>query len=315
MLFSIFNIFFTIVIVLLFVRFFVERYQFYGFGPIMVSVIRISEAIIRPLKEWLPRSALTLRDHMPLVAIGVVIVFRGLMIWVIGPGFTYPFFSQGAFSFVESMAASVTMGVLLLGEMLIAFLFASLMISRRGITMYGNGGFVCFQEKTFSIFNFTKKFISTHNLTVLFFVSAGIIWIATALLAGFTNLSFLTGTSRYEVSVLIALFEVLNVLIRIYSLILILAILSSWIGADQFSAVVQIVRAMTDPYLMIFRRLFPWARIDFIDLSPIFAFIVLSPILTTLLFYVQGYLLEMIVTPAMPNLPDIPLGDTDGLKV
>jgi YggT family protein len=300
--------------VVLFVRFFVERYQFYGFGPLLVSLIRISESIIRPLKEVLPRGALALRDHIPLAAIGVVLVIRGFVIWILGPGFAYPFLIRGILSPLDAMAVSLTMAVLLFGEMLIAFLFASLMISRRGINMYGNGGFVCFQEKTFAIFNYFKKIIPTHNLTTLFLASSAMILILTALLAGVANLSLRSGLRDYEISVLVALFEVLNMLIYLYSIVLILAILSSWIGADQFSVVVQIVRSMSDPYLDFFRRWFPWARIDFIDLSPIFAFLLLNPLLTRMLILLQAYLLHLIDASTIPGIPVLP-PDADGIRI
>ncbi len=314
MLFSILNIFITVIIVVLFVRFFVERYQFYGFGPIMVSVIRVSEMIIRPVKDILPRGALALRDHLPLVAIVVVLVIRGFFIWIFGPGFTYPFRFTNNITLINAMAISLTMGVLLLGEMLIAFLFASFMISRRGINMYGNGAFVCFKEKTFTIFNFTRKFVKTDNLTWLFLISSGAILLMTSVLTGFTNLSFLMGGRAYQISLLIAFFEIISVLMNLYFIVLILAILSTWIGADQYSAALQIIRSMSDPYLDIFRRLFPWARIDFIDLSPIFAFILLNPIGTYILASIKFSLLQMIISQGAQGIPAIPPED-GGIRI
>jgi uncharacterized protein YggT (Ycf19 family) len=51
---------------------------------------------------------------------------------------------------------------------------------------------------------------------------------------------------------------------------------------------------MADPYLQLFRRWFSWARIDFIDLSPIFAFLFLTPICTSILAQMQKILAKLI---------------------
>jgi uncharacterized protein YggT (Ycf19 family) len=74
-----------------------------------------------------------------------------------------------------------------------------------------------------------------------------------------------------------------------------LSILASWIAADQFSMVIQIVRSLADPYLGFFRRIMPWARIDFIDLSPIFAFLCLNPGLTYILITLRMTILKEIM--------------------
>ena len=291
MLFSILNIFFDLLIIVLLIRFFVERYQFYGFGPIMVTIIRLAELALRPLRERLPQSALSLRDQVPLAAIVIALFLRGLVIWIVGPSlsYTYPILqtASGSATLLGAMSASFTMGVVLVGVMILAFLFASWMISQSGINLYSNGAFVCFKEKTFAVFRLAQKLAKTDRLSALFCISAAVILLATGILAGLTSVSFTWGAHIFQVTVWVAIFDVLMMLLNLYWFVLLLAILASWISADQYSTVIQVVRCMAEPYLMIFRRLCPWARIDFVDLSPIFAFLFLNPILVYCLSYIK----------------------------
>jgi YggT family protein len=224
-----------------------------------------------------------LQDQMPLLAILILLLLRGLLIWIVGAG--YPIAHYQSFPLVFrrnllnglllSMADSFTMGVILVTQLLIAVQFISMVISRSGIIMAGNAGYACFKEKTFAIFQFTQKFSKTDDLRRLFYISGLTIWVAGAILAVFTSLSFLYGIGAMQRVFFLALMQIVLGLINFYVLVLIVAIIASWIGADRFSVVVQIIHALTEPFLGFFRRVFPWARIDFIDLSPIFGFIAL----------------------------------------
>lgn len=294
MLFTILNFFFTAIIIILFIRYFVEKYRYYGFGPVMVTVITLTEGILRPFRQKLPRSVSFLDEHLPLAAIAVVILLRGFIIWIISAGSTLSsaaagvhLFQIGRLSLLQSMETSLSMGILLVAEMTAAFLFASLMISRRGIMMGGNAGFMCFQEKTFAVFQSTQRFIRSNNLIYLFLISAGAILSIAALAASIISFSFLHGGAAFLATFIDCLFEMFLALIQVYWMVLLLAILSSWVGADHYSMMVQIVRSMSDPYLEFFRRLMPWARIDFIDLSPIVAFLCLNPGIVYLLAYIR----------------------------
>ncbi len=71
----------------------------------------------------------------------------------------------------------------------------------------------------------------------------------------------------------VALAKVVDILLTIYWFILIIRIVSSWLGADKYNPIVQFLYAATEPVLMPVRRLFPPMRIDF---SPIIVFIALS---------------------------------------
>lgn len=297
MLFLILNFFIQTIIIILLIRYLVERYRYYGFGPVMVAVITLTERIIKPVKQLLPRSASRLSDHTPLFAIAVVLLIRGLLIWVLQTGASTPYaaihlFGGGGLSPAAAIAVSFAMGAQLIAEMTIAFLFASLMISRRGVNMGYNGGFQCFQDRTFALFQLAKRVVPSSNLTVLFFTASTIVLIGASFLAAALNLSFLYGPQFFMTAAATTMFSIILTLLNLYWFILLMAIITSWIGADQLSVVVQIVRAMSDPYLDLFRRLMPWARIDFIDLSPIFAFLVLNPGVVFLITTIQMHVLQ-----------------------
>jgi len=299
MLFSILNFFFTVIIIILFVRFFIEKYRFYGFGPIMVAIVTITEKIIKPLRQIMPKGTSYLDDNIPFVAIGITLLIRGLVIWVLGAatmnGMVLVHSAAGRISLIYSIAISFSMGVMLVSQLLIGFLFASLMVSRKGITLGSNAGFMCFQERTFAIFKYAKKFIKTNDLIKLFLVSSVVILPCGAFLATVLSMTVLQGPDAFMNAFSICMIDMVLALINFYWLILLLAILSSWIGADQYSVLVQIVRSMSDPYLGFFQRLMPWARIDFIDLSPIFAFLCINPGLTYLLSILKASILRSVM--------------------
>ncbi|MBI4596851.1 MAG: YggT family protein [Candidatus Omnitrophica bacterium] len=59
----------------------------------------------------------------------------------------------------------------------------------------------------------------------------------------------------------------------IYSLILLIAILLTWVNPDPFNPIVQFLRAATEPVLDWIRRHLPFVVIGMLDLSPIVAFL------------------------------------------
>lgn len=71
------------------------------------------------------------------------------------------------------------------------------------------------------------------------------------------------------------IFELLANLIGIYTFVLLIRILMSWIpNLDRSNPIVQVLVQVTDPVLEPARRLIP--PIGMIDISPIVVFIVLS---------------------------------------
>ena len=74
---------------------------------------------------------------------------------------------------------------------------------------------------------------------------------------------------------------IIKILFQVYTLMLFVRIISSWVPEWRETKVVQFVSFYTDPYLDLFRRVIP--PLGGIDFSPILAFILLSIIESILL--------------------------------
>ena len=74
--------------------------------------------------------------------------------------------------------------------------------------------------------------------------------------------------------VLRSLALLVSLLFNVIYFVLIIRIILSWVGADPYNEIVQIIYRVTEPILAPFRRL-P-LQMGAIDFSPILAFIVLS---------------------------------------
>lgn len=85
---------------------------------------------------------------------------------------------------------------------------------------------------------------------------------------------------------MIILITTLNYLFQIYTLMLFIRILSSWIPEAREYRIMQFVGYYTDPYLNIFRRIIP--PLGMFDLSPIVAFLCLR--------FIQGLVLNFLVS-------------------
>ncbi|GAV21804.1 YggT family protein [Carboxydothermus pertinax] len=77
------------------------------------------------------------------------------------------------------------------------------------------------------------------------------------------------------------LIDFINIAFNIYSWLIIIRILLSWIPVNPYSPIVSFITSLTDPYLNLFRRIIP--PVGMIDFSPIAAFFVLEVIRMLLL--------------------------------
>ncbi len=66
---------------------------------------------------------------------------------------------------------------------------------------------------------------------------------------------------------------VLDGLLRLYSFVVLVAVLISWVSPDPYNPVVRFLRAATEPVFDWVRRHLPFAQLGMLDLSPIFVFI------------------------------------------
>lgn len=70
-------------------------------------------------------------------------------------------------------------------------------------------------------------------------------------------------------NLLSAIAQVLNVLLTLYTWVLIIRVLISWVSPDPFNPIVQFLTQVTDPVLAPLRRIIP--PIGMFDLSPLVA--------------------------------------------
>jgi YggT family protein len=73
---------------------------------------------------------------------------------------------------------------------------------------------------------------------------------------------------------MIGLVHIIDILFQVYTLLLFVRILSSWVPELSKYHVMQFIYYYTDPYLNVFRKIVP--PLGMFDLSPIVAFLCLS---------------------------------------
>lgn len=69
---------------------------------------------------------------------------------------------------------------------------------------------------------------------------------------------------------MIILVNLIQVVTNIYALILLLRVLSSWLNADPFNPIVQLVYRLTEPFIAWIRRFIP-TQVGWVDFSPMIA--------------------------------------------
>jgi YggT family protein len=87
----------------------------------------------------------------------------------------------------------------------------------------------------------------------------------------------------------IYLAKVIHWIFLIYTILLILRILGSWVPRLAYHRAMQFVRFYTEPYLGLFRRLIPPIG-GTLDLSPIIAFFALSIIERVVMSFLSAFL-------------------------
>ncbi len=70
-------------------------------------------------------------------------------------------------------------------------------------------------------------------------------------------------------NLLIAVAKVLSVAINVYTWVIIISALLSWVNPDPYNPIVRTLRALTEPVLYRARRMFPFLYVSGLDLSPV----------------------------------------------
>jgi YggT family protein len=70
-----------------------------------------------------------------------------------------------------------------------------------------------------------------------------------------------------------AVATILDKVLWLYSLVIIVAVLVSWVSPDPFNPIVQVLRSATEPLFAWVRRRLPFAVMGMLDLSPLIVLI------------------------------------------
>lgn len=73
-----------------------------------------------------------------------------------------------------------------------------------------------------------------------------------------------------------AIAVILSQVLRIYSFVIMVAVLISWVSPDPFNPVVRFLRAVTEPLFAWVRRHLPFAMVGMLDLSPIVVLVIIQ---------------------------------------
>ena len=73
-----------------------------------------------------------------------------------------------------------------------------------------------------------------------------------------------------------AIATILDNVLRLYSLVLLVAVLLSWVNPNPFNPIVQFLRAVTEPLFGWIRKHLPFAMVGMFDLSPLIAFFMIQ---------------------------------------
>ena len=90
-----------------------------------------------------------------------------------------------------------------------------------------------------------------------------------------------------------AIAVIFSQVLRIYTWVIFIAILLSWVSPDPFNPVVRFLRSATEPVFGWVRRHLPFAQVGMIDLSPIVVLILIQLIQMVLIQSLFDYAARM----------------------
>ena len=73
-----------------------------------------------------------------------------------------------------------------------------------------------------------------------------------------------------------AIATILEKVLSLYSIVIMIAVLISWVSPDPFNPVVQLLRSVTEPFFGWIRQRLPFAVVGMIDLSPLVALLLIQ---------------------------------------
>ncbi len=77
-------------------------------------------------------------------------------------------------------------------------------------------------------------------------------------------------------NILVALANILEIVINLYTLVIIVSALLSWVNPDPYNALVRTMRMLTEPVYYKIRKYLPFVYISGLDLSPVILLLALQ---------------------------------------
>ena len=69
---------------------------------------------------------------------------------------------------------------------------------------------------------------------------------------------------------------ILGKVLWLYNLVILVAVLISWVSPDPFNPIIQFLRSVTEPVFGWVRRHFPFAMVGMLDLSPLIVMVAIQ---------------------------------------
>ena len=73
-----------------------------------------------------------------------------------------------------------------------------------------------------------------------------------------------------------AIAAILDKVLWLYSIVIMIAVLISWVSPDPFNPIVRFLRSVTEPLFAWVRRRIPFAMVGMIDLSPLVVLLIIQ---------------------------------------
>ena len=83
---------------------------------------------------------------------------------------------------------------------------------------------------------------------------------------------------------LLALVQLVLTVLSLYTWVIIIRALISWVSPDPYNPIVQILRKLTEPVLAPLRRLVPPRKTGGLDISPILAILLIQLVRYTIIY-------------------------------
>ena len=237
-------------------KYFMEPYRFYGFGGVSSIVDWCTEPLCKRIRKIISLKTDDDKDLTPFLAILLLVIARGFLYWatISGAGLASPI-PAFQYSFIALLS-------LITKTLTICFII-SVLLSKYGVATYSIVLINVINDISFSIFRGMRKILKTENLFALLFSSIMAVILASGMIYMVLLMKlYLKAAILFEVGICTDTLSFFVFVIIVYALM-------SWVAPDPHNPIVQLIKAIAEPFISITRRIFPWGNLGMIDFTPI----------------------------------------------